>query len=81
MSYCRFSDGDVYMYSSLSLGKIVCCACRLNKKDKRDWYPDSILNSSKEALNHLKEHIYAGDKVPKCARDMLKEEIKKENRM
>lgn len=78
MSYCRFSDGDVYMYSSFSIGKIVCCACRLNKKDRRGgWQTDTILNSSKEALNHLKEHIYAGHKVPKYAADRLKEEIEK----
>ena len=28
MSYCRFSDGDVYMYASI-YGGIECCACRL----------------------------------------------------
>lgn len=28
MSYCRFSEGDVYMYAS-SEGGIECCACRL----------------------------------------------------
>lgn len=86
MSYYRFSDGDVYMYSSLSLkiakrvstGKIVCCACRLNHKDKWGQYPDTILNTNKEALKHLKEHIYAGHKVPKDAIDKLKEEIKNE---
>ena len=27
MSYCRFSDGDVYMYASPQ--GIECCACRL----------------------------------------------------
>jgi hypothetical protein len=27
MSYCRFSEGDVYMYSSPD--GIECCACRL----------------------------------------------------
>lgn len=76
MSYCRFSDGDVYMYPSLSIGKIVCIACRLNDKDKGNWYPDTILNNEEEALNHLKEHIYAGHKVPKYATDMLKEKNK-----
>ena len=28
MSYCRFSDGDVYMYADVG-GGITCCACRL----------------------------------------------------
>ena len=78
MSYCRFSDGDVYMYHSLTTGKIICCCCRLNKKDRRGgWQIDTILNSPEEAWKHLKEHIYAGHKVPKYATDRLKEEIKK----
>lgn len=28
MSYCRFSDGDVYMFDHID-GYIECCACRL----------------------------------------------------
>lgn len=77
MSYCRFSDdSEVYMYP-FSIGKIICCACRLNEKDKWGWYPDTVLNNEKEALKHLKEHIYAGHKVPKYATDRLKEEIQK----
>ena len=28
MSYCRFSDGDVYMFDHV-YGGIECCACRL----------------------------------------------------
>ena len=78
MSYCRFSDADVFMYSSYADGKIVCCACRLNRKDNWGQYPDTVLNTLKEALNHLKEHIYAGHKVSKYATDRLKEEIKEE---
>ena len=31
MSYCRFSSGDVYLYSSI-YGGIECCACRLADK-------------------------------------------------
>ena len=77
MSYCIFSDSsDVYMYPLFD-NKIVCCACKLNHKNKWGVYMDTTLNGSKEALNHLKEHIYAGHKVPKYATDRLKEEIKK----
>lgn len=77
MSYCRFSDGDVYMYAQFD-GKIICCACKLTSaKDRWGNADDIMLNSSKEALNHLKEHIYAGHKVPKYATDRLKEEIEK----
>ena len=28
MSYCRFSEGDIYLYESVD-GGITCCACRL----------------------------------------------------
>jgi len=28
MSYCRFSDGDVYLYPDVN-GYICCCSCRL----------------------------------------------------
>lgn len=31
MSYCRFSNGDVYMFPS-TRGGIECCACRLTDK-------------------------------------------------
>lgn len=72
MSYCRFSeDSDVYMYPSVE--GIVCCACRLNSKDKWGWYPDKVLNNTKEALKYLKEHIYDRHKVPKYVSDRLKE--------
>ena len=78
MSYCRFSDGDVYMYATFD-DKIVCCTCRLNQKNKWDMHPNTILNSSEEALEHLKEHIKAEHKVPKYAIDRLREEINVEN--
>lgn len=32
MSYCRFSSGDVYMYSHVG-GFIECCACSLAPKE------------------------------------------------
>ena len=74
MSYCRFSDGDVYMLPTIR--GIECCCCCLTHEDESGWHQTVILKSSKEALAHLKEHIYAGHKVPKYATDRLKEEIK-----
>ena len=77
MSYCRFSEGDVYMYDSGD--RIVCCACKLiSTKDRWGNASDVTLYNSKQALKHLKEHIYAGHKVPKYATDRLKEDIKNE---
>lgn len=31
MAYCRFSEGDVYLYPSTG-GVVECCACRLSPK-------------------------------------------------
>ena len=60
---------------------IVCCCCRLNKKDRRGGFQtDVILGSPEAAWKHLKEHIYAGHKVPKYASDRLKEEIENDRR-
>ena len=80
MSYCRFSEGDVYMYATFD-DKIVCCCCRLiSEKDRWGNAEDVILWNSKEAWKHLKEHIYAGHKVPKRASDILKVDIEYDRR-
>lgn len=36
MSYCRFSDGDVYMYHDVG-GYVSCCVCRLTKELPEPW--------------------------------------------
>jgi len=41
MSYCRFSEGDVYMYASVR-GGIECCACRLAEKVPTIFTPGKI---------------------------------------
>jgi len=41
MSYCRFSNGDVYMYPSTN-GGIECCACRLADKVPTVFTPGVI---------------------------------------
>jgi hypothetical protein len=69
MSYCRFSDGkygkldepsDVYMYPG---NLIECVGCNVG------------FNKRSDALNHLKNHIKIGDRVPKYALDRLEKEI------
>jgi len=67
MSYCRFSDGDVYMYPS-GKGIIECCACRLPGGDFR------LFSTKQDALDHLMWHKRAGHKVPQHAIDRLKRE-------
>lgn len=69
MSYCRFSEGDVYMYSHI-YGYIDCCGCSLAGKTTTKF------NSRMDAINHLQLHIMNGDKVPERAIKRLEEEIK-----
>lgn len=77
MSYCRFSDADVYMFPSLYNNKpvVICCACFLTA----DFGESSvILDTKQEALKHLDLHRAAGHNVPEYAYDRLKEEIEEE---
>ena len=66
MSYCRFADGDAYVYRS-GPGSIVCCGCSLGD--------DFVAKNPSEMLKHLREHIKAGDKIPQDAIDRLLREI------
>lgn len=70
MSYCRLDeDSDVYMYSHIG-GFIECCVCKISNR-----YSEKF-DTSKDALDHLYEHIEAGHKVPEYALKRLREEIK-----
>lgn len=67
MSYCRFSEGDVYMYPSEE--GIECCLCLLAP-------PWLTLQTERDALAHLLAHRAAGHTVPQHAIDRLQEELK-----
>lgn len=67
MSYCRFSEGDVYMYPSQE--GIECCLCLLAP-------PWLTLRTQRDGLKHLLEHIEAGHTVPQHAIDRLEGEIR-----
>jgi len=68
MSYCRMSEGDVYMYPHI-YGYIDCCGCRLSNQT------DTIFYTRTDAIKHLELHIANGDIVPYRAIKRLKEEI------
>lgn len=72
MAYCRFSDGDVYLYHS-SNGGIVCCHCCL--KDDPFSPDDPIFPRRSEVLSHIDDHRAAGHRVPGRAGKILKREI------
>jgi hypothetical protein len=55
MSYCRFSDGDVYVFLDIH-GYFSCCGCFL---DKDRPYP-----TTEDIIIHLREHEAAGHYVP-----------------
>jgi hypothetical protein len=55
VSYCRFSEADVYVYCHVG-GYLCCCACSLSD----DWEHDS----TDAMVAHLREHIAAGHFVP-----------------
>lgn len=69
MSYCRFSDSDVYMFPTFD--GIVCFSCSL----ARD-FNDHIIPNSFEALKHLHEHKTVGSDVPQHAFERLKDEVR-----
>lgn len=68
MSYCRMSEGDVYMYPSV-YGGIECCGCRLEKCEHTVFFKRT------DALKHLKEHRLQGHVVPQHAFDRLEREL------
>lgn len=73
MSYCGWDKGDVYMYYSSHSDRIICDCCSLHPREVVGF------TYKKDALEHLEEHIKAGDKVPADAIERLKKEIKEED--
>jgi hypothetical protein len=86
MSYCRFSDGDVYMFASTQ-GGVECCACRLTPQETyvteltlgqpQHYQMHGSLNfkTEQDALAHLEHHRAAGHDVPEYALERLRREI------
>lgn len=69
MSYCRFTDdSDVYMYPTH--GVVECCLCALNDGHTL------VLQTTQQAIEHLREHAADGDKVPQRAFERLETEAK-----
>jgi hypothetical protein len=75
MSYCRIgAESDVYMYHSASTGLLVCGFCNLISPDEHSTHSQSFV-THEDAIEHLHEHIAAGDKVPARAIAQLQYEI------
>lgn len=85
MSYCRFSEGDVYLIGTIrgTREEFYCCGCLLNPKEWHEedghflgGYLRSINNeedfhspSRAETYRHLEAHVAAGHHVPDRALD------------
>lgn len=85
MSYCRFGQGDVYVFHSVG-GYATCMLCNLmpdrvveNGVCKgASFRSDYNTSSRKEMISHLKEHIEKGDMVPDSAIERIGMEIGEE---
>ena len=77
MSYCRFSDGDVYMFNAGN--GIICRGCLLTEETEHG-YPNQIFETVWEAHDHLLAHRKAGHVVPDAAIHQLLKEVKQDMR-
>lgn len=75
MSYARFSDGDVYVLATCNDDDLTCLACSL-----RGGPGHSFGGTLKQMLQHLKQHIRAGDVVPGHCLERIRREIKEERK-
>lgn len=74
MSYCRLSEGDVYLYPT-SDGLFCCHDCYM-----AGGLGNTVLESHQEALDHLTAHRDRGDVVPDRAFNRLRREIRTHSR-
>jgi hypothetical protein len=64
MSYSRFFDSDIYIYSHVD-GYIECCACWLNEKlDTEIFGLSEKIRDDQTLEEHIDEHILAGHNIP-----------------
>jgi hypothetical protein len=85
MSYCRFLEGDVYVFTSAD--GIECCMCGLQEYE---WVDDPtyklfkgymkttkavphVFRSNQAMIHHLMEHRAAGHEVPEHALERLRD--------
>lgn len=69
MSYSRSFDSDVYMFLDESQDVITCFLCSLNEWD------DISFTKRSEAIEHLKQHMAAGDIIGRRAIPLMEKEI------
>lgn len=74
MAYARFHEGsDLYLVLIPENDGLTCTACRLTACEP--WYSDTVLPTPEAALEHLRNHLAAGHKVPGYAWDRVVEDM------
>lgn len=73
MSYCRFGEGDVYLYSS---GDTYICALCLLQMELQVVPVNHKMDSPREVFNHMIEHKRAGHDFPSRVFERLAQEIR-----
>ncbi len=68
MAYCRFSEGDVYLFATGD--RWICQHCKLAPLRRTCSLPSPL-----DAIQHLLEHRKAGHAVPGRAIDRLEDEV------
>lgn len=74
MSYCRFSEADVYLFESTN-GGFECCLCSIAS----ETLASTIMETRMEVLFHVRQHRAVNDYVPESVDFRLLQEIKAEN--
>jgi murein endopeptidase len=79
MSYARWSEGDVYVFSHVD-GGIMCMSCSLMPEED-GCHSSFTCRFPEEMLKHLQEHKDAGHSVPDSAMKRLEKEAIEEGGM
>lgn len=77
MSYARFMEGDIYVYYHM-YRYYVCCSCKLTPVEidnERHYFDDVKFYMTQDIIDHVKEHIATGHKVPSRTIPQLLEDI------
>lgn len=89
MSYCRFSEADVYIYDHIQYG-LYCCYCSISPTSKQynaffeeevESYGDFIAGRDYDKMiAHIADHRAAGDFIPDYVDEYLIEDRDAENK-
>lgn len=89
MSYCRFIEGDVYIFLTSDTHQLECCGCILQDREwvKDEKYPllggyfknigtliENRFSTTQGMLDHLEAHKLKGHYVPDFCIENLKKD-------